>query len=142
MLDQRKYIIGAFLILVVVFTGIYFAMGFISTKSSPGYCGTVDDIKFINPDTSKDYKNGKNLFLNKCAACHILHKDAAGPDLIGVTQRGPWTIRKNIYDFLKDPMKFKLSNKYMQELRKKYPIEHQAFLIDDKEVDAILRYIE
>jgi len=137
--DQRKYIIWAFLIIAVVFVGIYFSMGFISTKSSSGYIMNVDD---INPDTSKNYKDGKILFQNKCAVCHILHKDATGPDLIRVTQRGPWVNRTNIYDFLKNPMKFGLSDKYMQELRKKYPIVHQAFLMDDKEVDAILRYIE
>jgi hypothetical protein len=30
----------------------------------------------------------------------------------------------------------------MQELRKKYPTSHQVYLIDDKEVDANLYYIE
>ena len=142
MLDQRKYIIGAFLILAVVFTGFYFAKGFISIKSSPGYCGTGHDYTFSNNDTSKIYKDGKVLFQVKCASCHIIHKDFVGPALTGITERGPWTNRKNIYEFLKNPMKFRTSDKYMQELRKKYPFAHPAYLMDDKDVDAILRYID
>jgi cytochrome c2 len=140
--DQRKYIIWAFLICVVVFAVIYFAMSFNSTKSSSGYSGIVDDNKFLNQDTNRNYINGKILFQNKCAACHMIHLDATGPDLAGVTQRGPWTNKENIYDFLKNPRKFELSNKYMQELRKKYPGAHPVFSMDDKDVDAILRYIE
>src|SRR4030095_14750922 len=137
--DQRKYIIWAFLIFAVVFTGIYF---FISMKSSPGSCGTVNDYTFSNNDTSKIYKDGKALFQSNCAACHAIQIDLSGPDLTGVSERGPWTNRKNIYDFLKNPMKFRTSDKYMQDLRKKYPYAHPAYLMDDKEVDAILRYID
>jgi len=140
--DQRKYIIRAFLIFAIAFAGIYFAKGFISIKSSPGYCGTVGDNKFINPDTSRRYIDGKILFQNKCAACHAIQIDLTGPDLTGVTERGPWTNRKNIYDFLKNPMKFRTSDKYMQELRKKYPFAHPAYLMDDKDIDAILHYID
>ena len=116
-------------------------MGFVSGKNNPG-CGTVDDYTFSNNDTSKIYKDGKVLFQNKCAACHAVQIDLTGPALTGVTERGPWTSRKNIYDFLKNPTKFRTSDKYMRELRKKYPFTHPAYLMDDKDVDAILRYID
>jgi Cytochrome c len=139
--DQRKYIIQAFLIFAIVFVGIYFVTGFISIKSNPGYCGTVEDNKIINLDTSRKYVDGKILFQSKCAACHTVQIDIAGPALAGVTERGPWTDRKNIYDFLKNPMKFRISDKYMQDLRKKYPFAHPAFLMENEDVDAILRYI-
>jgi len=140
MLNQGKYIIGAFLIFAIVSAGVYFVTGLVS-KDRLG-CGTVDDNKFINQDTGRKYADGKILFQNKCAACHAVLIDITGPALAGVTERGPWTNRKNIYDFLKNPMKFRPSDKYMQELRKKYPVAHPIFLMDDKGVDAILRYID
>jgi hypothetical protein len=93
---QRKYIIGGFLTFVTLFVGIYFGMGFILRKDSLGYCGTVNDYALISNDTSRSYKDGKVLFQNKCAACHILFKDFTGPDLIGFTKRGPWVIAKKL----------------------------------------------
>jgi hypothetical protein len=138
---QGKYIIEAFLIFAALFVGIYFAMGFVPGKNNAG-CGTVDDYTFSSNDTGKIYKDGKVLFQNKCAACHAIQINLTGPALGGVSERGPWTNRKNVYDFLKNPMKFRTSDKYMQELRKKYPVAHPVYLMDDEDVDAILRYID
>jgi cytochrome c2 len=139
---KRRYIIWAFMIFAVVFTGIYFAMDFISTKSSSGYCGTVDNNKFINPDTSKNYKDGKMLFQSKCASCHILFKDFVGPDFIGLTKRGPWGDKKNILEYLKDPQKFIAKNDYMKALKKTYLVNSQGFLLSEKEIDDFVYYIE
>jgi cytochrome c2 len=141
---QRKYIIGGFLTFATLFVVIYFVMGFISRKNSPGYCGTVNDYAFISKDTSKSYKDGKVLFQNKCAACHILFKDFTGPDLIGFSKRGPWGDRKKILMYLADPDKFYKGNKstYVEELYKKSPISHQVFFLTDKELNDFIYYIE
>jgi cytochrome c2 len=144
MSDPRKYIIWAFLIFALVFAGIYFAMDFISIKSSPGYCGTVDDNTFINNDTSRSYKDGKTLFQNKCAACHVIHRDFTGPDLIGFTKRGPWSDRKKILAYLKDPWKFYKENrtKYIEDLYNSSPVAHPAFFLNEKEIDDLIYYLD
>jgi cytochrome c2 len=143
MAGQRKYIIGGFLTFATLFVVIYFVMGFISRKNSPGYCGTVDNYAFINKDTSRSYKDGKALF-QECASCHILFKDFTGPDLIGFTKRGPWGDRKKILMYLADPDKFYKENKstYVEELYKKSPINHQVFFLTDKELNDFIYYIE
>ena len=142
---QRKYIIGGFLTFVTLFVGIYFGMGFILRKDSLGYCGTVNDYALISNDTSRSYKDGKVLFQNKCAACHILFKDFTGPDLIGFTKRGPWGDRKKIIEYLADPNKFYKENKssYVEELYKKnIAITHQAFFLTEKELNDIIYYFD
>ena len=143
MLNQRKYIVRAFLTFATLFAGIYFTMGFISRENNVGYCGTADNYTFINKDTSKSYKDGKGLF-QKCAACHILFKDFTGPDLIGFTKRGPWSDRKKILAYLNDPLKFYKENrtKYVEDLYNSSPVAHQVFFCNEKQIDDLIYYLD
>ena len=142
MLQQRKYIIWAFLIFLFVFAGIYFVMKFATEKNAE--CGTVSDGLLTNSDTSRENKDGKILFLNKCAACHILFRDATGPDLIGFTRRGPWADKGKVLDYLTNPEKFYKENKsaYIENLYHYNQVRHQFFLISQEEVDALIRYLD
>jgi cytochrome c2 len=142
-LNQRKYIILAFLIFSFIFAGIYFVMGF-AAKKNDGWCGTESNYVSIDADTSKQHKDGKIIFQNKCAACHILGIDATGPNLIGFRERGPWSDKKKIFDYLTDPNKFlkNKSGKYVVDLYNSTPFVHPAFLISQEEVDALIRYLQ
>lgn len=97
---------------------------------------------FTMADTTKQHKDGKILFQSKCASCHILFKDFVGPDLIGLTKRGPWGDRKNILEYLKNPQKFIEKNDYMKALKKRYLVNSQIFLLSEKEIDDFVYYIE
>lgn len=139
---QSKYIIWAFLLVLFVFAGIYFIMTFAIEKNAE--CGTVNDDLITNSDTSREYKDGKILFQTKCAACHILFMDATGPDLIGLTRRGPWADRRKVSGYLTNPEKFYKENKsvYIEKLYQYSQISHQVFLISQEEVDALIRYFD
>ena len=132
----------AFLIFSFVFAGIYFIVDFV-TKRNADWCGTEANFASIESDTSREYKDGKILFQNKCAACHILGINAVGPDLLGFTARGPWGNEKVFFDYLKDPQKFYKANmtKYVIDLYKSTPIDHPAFSISEAEVDALILYL-
>ena len=142
MLHQRKYIISAFLIFSFVFAGIYFIKNF-SEKRNSDWCGTENNYALIESDTSKEYKNGKILFQQQCASCHILGINAVGPDLLGFAARGPWGNKKFFFDYLKDPQKFYKDNEsqYVKYLYKSTPVNHPDFLVSEEEVDALIHYL-
>ena len=94
MLNQRKYIILAFLIFSIVFAGIYLIKVFVA-KRNAAWCRTENNYALIKGDTSREYKDGKILFLDKCGACHILGLNAVGPDLLGFAARGPGVTRNS-----------------------------------------------
>jgi cytochrome c2 len=138
--NQSKYIISAFLIITLVFAGFYFISRFIlKEKGSP-----IENLSYQTTDTSKQRYDGKIIFQNKCAACHILFMDATGPDLIGFTRRGPWADKRKVLDYLTNPQKFYKENKstYIEKLYEYNEVSHQIFLISQEEVDAIIRYLD
>jgi cytochrome c2 len=113
------------------------------SRSGDFFCGTVSN-SYINADTTKEYVNGKTLFINRCASCHSLYKDIVGPSLMGFTKRGPWTDKKNAWLYLQNPWKFYKEDKtgYMKSLREKYKAQSPAFLLSEREVNDIIYYIE
>lgn len=143
MLDQTKYIVRAFLLIVILLSGYYIFSSITFSRPGKFYCGTVDGPCF-NADTSIDYKNGKTLYLQRCASCHSLDKDIVGPALMGLTKRGPWINKKNVWRYLQDPIKFyrKDTTGYMKALWDKYPARSTAFIVSEKEVNDIVYYIE
>ena len=141
--NQRKYLVLASLIFAFLFIGIYFAPKFFSAKKP--VTDAVGEIYHSNADTSKQYKEGKVLFQRQCAACHILFRDFVGPDLIGLTKRGPWGDSNKILMYLRDPLKFYKENKskYLDSLKKKNPaIHHLAFSLTEKNINGFLYYID
>lgn len=81
------------------------------------------------------------LFMNKCASCHAVSKNIAGPALMGVKERGPWIDTLKLYQYIREPELFKKS-KYVDSLRKVYGFNHMGFPdLTNEEIKAILRYI-
>jgi mono/diheme cytochrome c family protein len=88
-------------------------------------------------------QDGKQIFQNNCASCHAIKKDLTGPALAGVTTRGPWTDRKNLYAWIHNPAKFMATDKYTQELKARFANAMMTPFpsLTEKEIDAIIDYI-
>jgi cytochrome c2 len=140
-MDQRKYIVYAVLLLLVI-AGAYFAFKkFSQTKvvedsSSKiiDYYGPVDSLAGFQ-------QNGKMLFMSKCASCHNIFRDGTGPALLGVAQRGPWMDSLKLYQYIRKPESFGKSD-YIDSLRKMYGSNQMAFPELSKiEIRSILEFI-
>lgn len=89
-------------------------------------------------------QDGKALFQSNCASCHNPIKDGTGPALQGVTSRVP---DKNLlHAWIKNNQKVLASgNAYFTNLfnsRNKSPMTVFEGQLDDKQIEAILNYVE
>jgi len=85
---------------------------------------------------------GKQLFQQNCQTCHALDKQLTGPALRGFTQRGPWTEKQNVYDWIHNPAAFMQKDKYTQDLKAQYGSIMQAFpQLTNEQIDAIVEYV-
>jgi mono/diheme cytochrome c family protein len=92
-----------------------------------------------------DKAAGKSLFQQNCQTCHALNKDLTGPALAGVTSRGPWGDRKELYKWIHNPPAYIASDKtgYTKGLQEKYKALMTAFpAFTEKQIDDIVAYIE
>ena len=141
---QIGYIINAFLIVFLIFLGSLLIRKIGSVKSAnDNLTVEIDNNKTeISPALSKSAANGKLLFLSKCASCHVLFKDMTGPGLIGFEDRGPWSNRKNLYEWIRNPSEFMKKDLFTQELKKQYGSMMIGFSdLSNEQIDAICDYI-
>jgi mono/diheme cytochrome c family protein len=91
--------------------------------------------------TASKAQDGKALFMNNCASCHAVHKDATGPALAGV--EGRWSSKDLLYKWVKnweeavatgDPYAVAMSASRQSKMNKFTNLK-------DADVDAILGYI-
>lgn len=139
-MNQQKYIMAAILLLVV---GAAIYLGFSKFPHMKDSKNTSTIIDYDEPvDTLNQLRSdGKRIFFIKCASCHSVLKDATGPALSGITERGPWKDSKKLYKYIREPKSFPKS-KYVDSLRQVYGSNHMAFPdLTDNEIEAILRYI-
>lgn len=98
--------------------------------------GPVESIELDEIDQAL-VKNGENLFITKCSACHKIDKRFVGPALKGVTQRRApeW-----IMNMILDPDKMVKENPTAKQLLAEYisPMANQSLTQD--EARAILEY--
>jgi cytochrome c2 len=88
-------------------------------------------------------QEGKQLFQQNCQSCHALDKRLTGPALRGVTGRGPWGDRKELYKWIHNPSAYMAGDPYTSGLQKEYGAIMQAFpQLAEKDIDAIIDYIE
>jgi len=138
-MKEIKYILHAFLLLlafIIIFTCLKIVY---SIKEPEPQAVLIDN---LGTNTGRNSK-GKLLFQSKCAACHIIGKDATGPALSGFEERGPWTERKKVYEWIKSPMDFMKKNEYTQNLKKTFGGNMMASFPDlsNKDIDEIINYI-
>jgi len=87
-------------------------------------------------------KQGKEIFMSNCAACHAINKQLTGPALAGIEERVP--NKKILYAWIKNNEQvLKSGNKYFTNLYNTYnktPMNIFSNLTDE-DIDAILFYI-
>jgi mono/diheme cytochrome c family protein len=87
-------------------------------------------------------QDGKQLFAANCQSCHALNKNLTGPALAGLTERGPWGDRKNLYAWIHNPAAFMANDPYTQGLKAQYGSLMPAFpQLSEKDIDAIVDYV-
>ena len=95
---------------------------------------------------SKKIKNvaGKNMFQSNCQSCHALEKTITGPALKDVETRGPWTDRKNLVQWVKNPAAMIGENAYAKELFQQYNGQMMpAFSqLTEEQIGSIFDYIK
>lgn len=92
---------------------------------------------------SRPILKGYKLFTNNCGSCHALHKSISAPALHGVTKRGPWGNRKNLYSWIRDPASFMSKDPYTKELKEQYGYVMIAYpALQEDAIDAIINYVE
>ena len=131
---------SAILVLVV---GAAIYLGFRKFPQGKDSENTSTIIDYDEPtDTlTKLRSDGKRFFNSKCASCHQVLKNATGPALFGITERGHWMDSEKLYKYIREPESFKKS-KYIDSLRQVYGSNHMAFPdLTDNEIKAILNYI-
>jgi len=85
---------------------------------------------------------GKLVFQSKCASCHSLVRDMTGPRLSDAMQKEPWTDRKELYKWIRNPEAYMKASAYARSLKEKYGAMMTAFPnITDEEIDAIIAYV-
>jgi cytochrome c1 len=138
---QVNYIIHAFLYLVVIGSGYWFIQK-LSVKKTSQVELTTPIPQNQNTELTGTAAKGKTLFMSKCASCHVLFKNMTGPGLLGFEERGPWTDRKNVYEWIRNPSAFMAKNEYARKLKESFGTMMTGFPeMTNEEIDAICDYI-
>ena len=139
-MNQVKYLISASLILLCLLIGFLF-YSLLPSEKRVEQSQTESAEKTTTTSTLPS--PGKVIFQQNCQSCHALDKKLSGPSLRGVTERGPWTDRKNIYRWVQNPATFIPTTPYTIALHKEYGAIMPGFpQLSEKDIDALLDYIE
>lgn len=92
----------------------------------------------VNADLAK---KGKSLFTNRgCNACHQFGKKAAGPDLVGATERRSQDWMKN---WLKNPDQMLQSDSTAKAMLVEYQnVKMPNMKLTDADVEALIHYMQ
>jgi cytochrome c2 len=138
---QVGYITSAHLLLFSLAAGYFF---FSKIAETPGYQQTTQSISIKEQAVtlSSEAAKGKQIFQTNCANCHHVFKRLVGPALKDFELRGPWSDRKQLYEWIRNPQSFLKENSYTQELKKEYVTVMTPFdFLKDAEIDQIVSYI-
>ncbi len=88
-------------------------------------------------------QDGRALFNQKCATCHSITKDMTGPALQNFEERGPWSDRQAVYEWVRNPFAYREKSPYVQDLIKQFKGVMMTGNADltDEQIDAIVDYI-
>jgi cytochrome c2 len=98
---------------------------------------------FLHVNAQADLAAGKTVFQNKCASCHIMGKDATGPNLQGVL--GRWDSEQHVKELILNWNKaVKAGYARAVEVKDLFPAAMQVFegQITDKELTDVIAYVD
>ena len=140
-MNQRKYLVYAVLLLLVVAGGYFVIQKFSQTKIVENYSLRIIDYEERVDSLSKLVRDGKMFFMRMCASCHHIFKDGFTGALIGVEFR--WPEKKELFAFIRNPAAVTARNAYARKLKEKSVVMMTAFPdLTDKEIQTILDYIK
>jgi len=90
---------------------------------------------------SLEAQDGKAIYQAKCQQCHkITGESSVAPALAGVLERGPWSDKQKLYDWVHNPPGFK--DPYTDALKKTFGTIMTPFPeLSAEEIDAIMAYV-
>lgn len=89
-----------------------------------------------------DIPAGKALFNSKCASCHNIFKDLAGPALQGLESRHKWADHNELLKWINNPGAYMANDPYTQGLKAKYGSLMTGFSdLVLKDVEDLVAYI-
>ena len=108
-------------------------------------CSSPDNESSDKPGpstTTSTWQQGKQLFYEKCASCHMINKEMTGPALRGVESR--WPDKEKLYAFIRNSQEIIAKDKYARELWLQF---NQTLMLShpdltDSQIDQILGYIK
>lgn len=86
---------------------------------------------------------GQQLFQANCASCHALNRVLNGPPLAGVTERGPWGDREELYKWIHNPAAYIPTTEYTKALQAQYGGQVMPAFpqLSEADIDAIIEYV-
>lgn len=106
--------------------------------------GTLFGLLFFLSHITLQAQDGKVVFSANCATCHNLDRVITGPALRGVTERGPWTDRKNLIKWVHNPGAFIPTTPYTKDLASNFNGQIMPSFegkLSDAEINSIFDYI-
>ena len=90
-------------------------------------------------------QDGKALFMSKCASCHALDKDLAGPKLRGIMDQEPYNGDfAKLSHWVRNVNKLVATDKHYMDLKAKFGgsvmIEFSVDALPEKDLEAIMKY--
>lgn len=135
-------------LIILTFSFSFFDKNEISEEEEMlGFCGTVNDVFYLDENDKEHYLSGKKLFKTECAMCHNknMKDDMTGPGLGGSISRWENDTAK-LANYLNNPGEYLLESKdtrihalHVKFGQVKKPT-HRAYTT--AEINAILAYIE
>ncbi|HEY0750436.1 MAG TPA: cytochrome c [Chitinophagaceae bacterium] len=102
---------------------------------------TVVNVPSTSVLKETQFPEGKALFEEHCQVCHA--KGKTDNLLKGFTERGPWTVRENLYQYIRDPDAFVKKDSYAKALREAFGAAKPSFPhLTDYQIDQIVNYAE
>ena len=82
--------------------------------------------------------------MSRCASCHHISREIVGPPLAGFENRGPWSDRKKLYEWIRNPKAFMKNDPYTKKLKEKFDpaMMEPSPNLTDEEIDSIVTYIK
>jgi hypothetical protein len=138
---QFNYIVSAFLIFFLLFTGWSIIEKLFPAKATREII-TGNNEQLVQVPLSESAVKGQILFMAKCARCHQLFKESTGPGLLSAIQSGRWDDRQKFFEWIRDPLAFMKKDPYTRKLKELYGSIMQAFPdITREQTDNIYDYL-